>query len=402
LNNITIIGGGSASLFFASFLDERLFNINIYEQKKSGLGRKFLVAGDGGFNLTHSENNADFIARYAPQYFLEDAIQSFNNQQLIDWLYQIGIPTFIGTSKRVYPEKGIKPIAVLNAIKNVLDRKKTKSNFNKTFTGWDQNNNPIFNNDEIVKTDYCVFALGGGSWEITGSNGEWLDTFTKKGIKTTNFQPSNCAFNINWDIPFITKNEGLPLKNIAITCDGKTQKGEVVITKFGIEGNAIYALSPQIRSQLDANKKSEISLDLKPTMTENKILSELTNRSSNITTTLKKSLKLSLVQIQLLKSIVSKTNFTNPNELAKHIKHLTITINNSAPVDEAISTVGGVNLSEVNPYFELKKIPNHFCIGEMLNWDAPTGGYLLQGCASMGAYLADYLNKKQLKWNKEN
>jgi len=394
LNKITIIGGGSASLFFASFLDERLFNINIYEQKKAGLGRKFLVAGDGGFNLTHAENIDDFITKYTPTDFLEAALHFFTNQQLIDWFAKIGIPTFIGTSKRVYPERGIKPITVLNAIQSVLDRKKTTTHFNKTFTGWDNNNNPIFNNDEIVETDYCIFALGGGSWKITGSNGEWVSEFSKKGIKIADFQPSNCAFSINWDIPFIAKNEGFPLKNIAITCDNKTQKGEVVITKFGIEGNAIYALSPQIRSQLEVNKKAEIFLDLKPMMTEVKILSELTNRSNNITTTLKKALKLSTVQIQLLKSVVNKADFTNPYQLAKSIKQLPIIIIGAASIDEAISTFGGIDLSEVNAHFELHKIPNHFCIGEMLNWDAPTGGYLLQACASMGAYLADHLNKK--------
>lgn len=394
MNKITIIGGGSASLFFASFLDERLFNINIYEQKKAGLGRKFLVAGDGGFNLTHAENIDDFITKYTPTDFLEAALHFFTNQQLIDWFAKIGIPTFIGTSKRVYPERGIKPITVLNAIQSVLDRKKTTTHFNKTFTGWDNNNNPIFNNDEIVETDYCIFALGGGSWKITGSNGEWVSEFSKKGIKIADFQPSNCAFSINWDIPFIAKNEGFPLKNIAITCDNKTQKGEVVITKFGIEGNAIYALSPQIRSQLEVNKKAEIFLDLKPMMTEVKILSELTNRSNNITTTLKKALKLSTVQIQLLKSVVNKADFTNPYQLAKSIKQLPIIIIGAASIDEAISTFGGIDLSEVNAHFELHKIPNHFCIGEMLNWDAPTGGYLLQACASMGAYLADHLNKK--------
>lgn len=193
MNKITIIGGGSASLFFASFLDERLFNINIYEQKKAGLGRKFLVAGDGGFNLTHAENIDDFITKYTPTDFLEAALHFFTNQQLIDWFAKIGIPTFIGTSKRVYPERGIKPITVLNAIQSVLDRKKTTTHFNKTFTGWDNNNNPIFNNDEIVETDYCIFALGGGSWKITGSNGEWVSEFSKKGIKIADFQPSNCA-----------------------------------------------------------------------------------------------------------------------------------------------------------------------------------------------------------------
>jgi uncharacterized flavoprotein (TIGR03862 family) len=394
LNNITIIGGGSASLFFASFLDAKKFNINIFEQKSAGLGRKFLVAGDGGFNLTHSENIEDLIERYTPTSFLLDALQFFNNQQFIHWLKDIGIPTFIGTSKRVYPIKGIKPIQVLNAIQSVLENKNVSFHFNKTFTGWNEKNNPVFNNDEVIESDYCIYALGGGSWKITGSNGNWLQTFKEKGISTINFEASNCAFKINWDAAFIEKNEGTPLKNIAITAKGKTQKGEVVITKIGIEGNAIYALSPEIRTQLHSKKSADIFLDLKPMLTEAQILTKLQKPSKNISNSLKNVVKLNPVQIQLIKTNLDKAEFTDLKKLAFAIKNIPLLITNAAPIDEAISTVGGIDLSEVNTNFELHKIPHHFCVGEMLDWDAPTGGYLLQACASMGAYLADHLNNK--------
>lgn len=394
MNKITIIGGGSASLFLASFLDANIFEINIYEQKSVGLGRKFLVAGDGGFNLTHSEDIYSLIERYTPSPFLLDALHFFNNQKFVLWLNEIGIPTFIGTSKRVYPEKGIKPIKVLNAIHAVLEKKNTLVHFNKTFTGWNEDNNPIFNNNEIVTSNYFIYALGGASWKITGSNGSWVKYFKNKGIRTINFEASNCAYKIDWETSFINKNEGKPLKNIAISCGSKTQKGEVVITKFGIEGNAIYALGPELRAQLKAKKVAEIILDLKPMLTEEQVLSKLVKPSKNISESLKVSVKLNSSQIHLLKTNLDKVQFTDQKKLAFAIKNLTLKITGVANLDEAISTVGGVHLSEVDADFQLHKIPNHFCIGEMLDWDAPTGGYLLQACASMGAYLANHLNSK--------
>ena len=394
MNKITIIGGGSASLFLASFLDANIFEINIYEQKSVGLGRKFLVAGDGGFNLTHSEDIYSLIERYTPSPFLLDALHFFNNQKFVLWLNEIGIPTFIGTSKRVYPEKGIKPIKVLNAIHSVLEKKNTVVHFNKTFTGWNEENNPIFNNNEVVKCDYCIYALGGASWKITGSNGNWLQHFKKKGIKTINFKASNCAYKIDWETSFIDLHEGKPLKNIAISCGSKTQKGEVVITKYGIEGNAIYALGPELRAQLKAKKVAEIILDLKPMLTEEQVLSKLKKPSKNISESLKVSVKLNPLQIHLLKKKLDKTEFTDQKKLAFAIKNLTLKITGIASLDEAISTVGGIHLTEIDLNFQLHKIPNHFCIGEMLDWDAPTGGYLLQACASMGAYLANHLNNK--------
>ena len=394
MNKIAIIGGGSASLFFASFLDANIYEINIYEQKAVGLGRKFLVAGDGGFNLTHSEDINSFIERYTPSAFLRDALQFFNNQRFMLWLHEIGIPTFIGTSKRVYPEKGIKPIKVLNAIHSVLEKNNTLVHFNKTFTGWNEDNDPIFNNNEVVTSDYCIFALGGASWKITGSNGSWLKHFKNKGIRTINFEASNCAYQIDWKTSFIDLNEGKPLKNIAISCGSKTQKGEVIITKYGIEGNAIYALGPELRAQLKTKKVAEIILDLKPMLTEEQVLKKLVKPSKNISESLKTSVNLNPVQINLIKTNLDKTEFTDQKKLAFAIKNLTLKITGVATLDEAISTVGGIDLTEVDANFQLYKIPNHFCIGEMLDWDAPTGGYLLQACASMGAHLANHLNSK--------
>jgi uncharacterized flavoprotein (TIGR03862 family) len=385
--SIAVIGGGPAALMFAAQVDATLFDIAIYEKNKQ-FGRKFLVAGKGGFNLTHSEDLEVFIQRYTPLEFLATALRSFTNDDLRDWFESIGIPTMIGSSKRVYPEKGIKPIEVLEAILNQLKKKGIQFQFDHEWLGWNEKNELVFGHDTVVKADKVVFSLGGASWSVTGSTGSWLEIFEKKGIETIHFQPSNCAFQINWNKSFIEQHEGQPLKNCAITCGNKTQKGEGVFTKFGLEGNVIYALSPQIREQLNKIGKAAIFIDFKPTLSEIEVLKKLeSSTQKKVTETLKKELKLNAPQIALLKSATSKEEFSELKTLAHRIKQIPLEVIGTAPIDDAISTVGGISRNALSPTFEIKKLPNHYCIGEMVDWDAPTGGYLLQACFSMGAFL---------------
>ena len=392
--SVTIIGGGPSALLLAAFLDPLKFDITIYEKNKS-VGRKFLVAGKGGFNLTHSEPISQLIKRYTPSSFLEEALLQFNNTDLRNWLTQIGIPTYIGSSKRVYPEKDIKPIQVLNAILDVLKKQDVTIKYNYTWTGWNKNNTLLFNTDTEVQSDLTIFALGGGSWKVTGSDGNWFDTFKTKNIDVVPFQASNCAYRVNWNPNFIDKYEGSPLKNIAISCLNKSQKGEIVITRFGIEGNAIYALSPQIRNELNNEQKASIYIDLKPALYADEVLLKIeTATLRNTTEILRKSLKLSDTQIALLKQYVPKEDFLNSKLLVQHIKNLHLEITDKALINDAISTTGGLHLNTIDEHFQLKSNKNQYCIGEMLDWDTPTGGYLLQGCFSMGVYLAQLLNKK--------
>ena len=389
---ITIIGGGPSAFLLAAFLDVEKFTISIYEKNKTA-GRKFLVAGKGGFNLTYSEPIDRLIKCYSPNDFLDRALLNFTNTDFRNWLGEIGIPTYIGSSKRVFPEKGIKPIEVLNAVLESLKEKGIIIKYEHTFYDWDDAGHPIINK-KIVPTDYTVFSLGGGSWKVTGSDGIWLDTFSKKGIKTKTFQASNCGYKIDWKSNFIQKHEGTPLKNIAISCNNIIQKGEAVITKFGLEGNAIYGLSPQIREQLNVISKATVFIDFKPSLTLENVLSKIKKSIfKNTTQILKKELKLSPSQIDLLKTYLSKESYLNIESLAKNIKKFPLELIETASIDEAISTVGGIDLNAISKNFELKKMPNQFCIGEMLDWDVPTGGYLLQASASIGVYLAKYLNE---------
>ena len=214
------------------------------------------------------------------------------------------------------------------------------------------------------------------------------------GIKTKIFQASNCGYQIDWKHHFIEKHEGFPLKNISISCDNSIQKGEAVITKFGLEGNSIYGLSPQIREQLNANSKATILVDFKPSLTLENIKYKIKSSKYRTTTEiLKKELKLSTPQIDLLKTYLSKESYLNSELLTNKIKKFPLEIIKTASIDESISTVGGVDLDAISENFELKNMSNQFCIGEMLDWDAPTGGYLLQASASTGVYLAKHLNK---------
>ena len=391
---VAIIGGGTAGLFLASFLDTSIFDVCIYE-KMNTLGRKFLVAGDGGFNLTHSEAIESFKSRYAPSTVLSEALDSFTNEDFRDWLLDIGIPTYVGSSGRVFPEKGIKPIEVLQTIKTYLENRGVQFRYNHLFEDWDTEERLLLDNDAVLNPDYAVFALGGGSWRVTGSDGQWQKTFSNKGILTKPFNPSNCAYKINWSPSYIQKHEGAPLKNISISIHDKIQKGEAVVTQFGLEGNAIYGLSPQIKLDLKAKGEAIVFVDFKPSLDHKSIEDKLENTKTNTTKTLKDKLKLPSAVIDLIKDSMTKEEYLDRPVLANRIKQFPLRVTGAAPIDEAISTSGGVDLDAVDSNFQIKKLKNQFCIGEMLDWDAPTGGYLIQACASSGVFLAKHLNQLQ-------
>ncbi len=395
--NIAIIGGGPASLMLACSLDTSKYNVIIYE-KNAALGRKFLVAGDGGFNLTHSEDIEQFVNRYHSKQFIEPFLNHFSNTDFRHWLKSIGIETYVGTSKRVFPVKGIKPIEVLNAITSVLKKNNISIHYNHEWKGWN-NEQFIFQtpNNQIVNitADIVVFAMGGASWKVTGSNGEWTSYFEEKGIQINSFYPSNCTYQILWDADFIKLISGQALKNCEFFCGNMHKKGEAILTDFGIEGSGVYALSKEIREQLIHNQKAELFIDFKPELSIEEIQNRLENKGKlSIKDILEKKINLSDTQIQLLKFYTTKEEYNLPKHLSELIKKFSLILKAFAPIDEAISTVGGIDLKEVNENLELKKLPNHYCMGEMLDWDAPTGGYLLQACFSMGKFLADKLNQK--------
>jgi hypothetical protein len=395
--SIIIIGGGASALMLACCLDSSKYTISIYE-KNSALGRKFLVAGDGGFNLTHSENIEQFVNRYHPKQFIDPFLNYLSNTDFRDWLKSIGIETYVGTSKRVFPVKGIKPIEVLNAIVSVLKKNNVSIHYNHEWKGWSNEQLTFQTSDnQIVNitSDIVVFAMGGASWKVTGSAGNWTSYFEEKGIKINSFYPSNCAYKINWDSELIKLVSGHALKNCEFTCGSTQKKGEAVLTDFGIEGSGVYALSKEIREQLISNKKAELLVDFKPELSLEEIQNRFENRGKlSIKDILEKKINLSSVQVKLLKFQTTKEEYNRPETISQLIKKFPLILIDFAPIDDAISTVGGIDLKEVSENLELKKLRNYYCMGEMLDWDAPTGGYLLQACFSMGKFLADKLNQK--------
>lgn len=392
MKNITIIGGGPAALMLAAQLDTKKYKVTLCERKKT-VGRKFLVAGEGGLNLTFNSSIEALIHQYTPNNFMDSIIRQFTNEDLRNWLHQLEIPTFIGSSNRVFPERGIKPNEVLKKIVAFISERNIEFQLNKKWLGWNKEGHLRFENSEDIESDIVVFALGGASWKVTGSDGEWYKIFTERGVNVVSFRATNCAFSVDWDKNFINTHEGKPLKNIALTYNNLVAKGELVISKFGLEGNAIYALSQKIQETLLTKESAIINLDLKPSMSIDQIKTKYKNaKNTKVTEILKKDLNLDRTSIGILKHFSDKETFSNPNLLAETIKSVPITLKSAEDIDKAISTLGGISLDEVNENFQLKKIPNSYAIGEMLNWYAPTGGYLLQGSFSMGYSLAKHLN----------
>ena len=302
----------------------------------------------------------------------------------------MGISTFVGSSGRVFPEKGIRPIDVLNKIRAKLLNQGVQFHPEHELVGFDNNRHVTFKNQiqEItLEADYILFALGGASWPKTGSNGSWRTIFESMGIETNPFQPSNCGININWPDAVRQYHSGKPVKNIQLSVNDIEVNGEVVITDYGMEGNGVYQLVPAIRNLLNKNIPVHIYVDFKPLNTEDNFYRKLKGKMSG-QMNMVKLFNLNAVQMAIIKAFTSRDSFLSLPGFISSIKQLAIPVDSLRPVEEAISTIGGIDLKEVNDDFSLKKYPWIYAIGEMLDWDAPTGGFLLQGCFSMGHYAA--------------
>ena len=321
---IIIIGGGAAGLMAAERLCDD-FDIAIYDKGKT-TGRKFLVAGKGGFNLTNKAENEDLTQHYLPHDFLKKALLENGSSKMRSWLTGLGIPTFVGTSGRVFPEKGIKPIQVLKRIKDHLIKKGVGFFFHHEFIGFNENCKVIVNNEKeefVLEADYFIFSLGGASWSVTGSDGKWTTAFEKIGIKIIPFQASNCGLNIEWSEHFKTHHAGKPLKNIKIEIDGFAVKGEATITDYGLEGNAIYPIIWKIRDAFSRNKIPTITIDFKPLNSKEELLKKIKNKVPK-TKVFAQNLNLNSTQVALIKSFSKKNNFFEPSVFIDSVKHLSL------------------------------------------------------------------------------
>lgn len=380
-NQIIIIGAGPAGLMAAQTLAEKGCKVQIFEQNKAA-ARKFLVAGHGGFNLTHSEELETFIQKYdAPE--IRNIVKSFDNKSVVNWLSDLGITTYTGSSGKIFPTKNFKPIQVLKAWLDRLEQLGVTIHYDHTFIDFTADAVTLRNREKEITVQYSklILAMGGGSWKKTGSDAQWVNILKSKNITITPLASANSGYNTNSRFHQL---QGQYLKNIKISFDGNDKIGEVVFTKYGIEGSPVYYLNRFTRPH---QFPLTLEIDLKPRLTEAEI-SEQLSKADKISPILKRQLKLSTTAINLLKTL-DKENYTNNKKLPGMIKRFSIEVLSLRPIDEVISTAGGVAFSALNSKLELKDYPNVFCAGEMIDWEAPTGGYLLQACFSTGFWVAN-------------
>lgn len=394
--SVAIIGGGAAGIMCACHLDTDLYDVHLYE-KTSRLGRKLLVAGEGGFNLTYHEAAEHMVDRYHPSTFAAPYIRNFDSKALRRWLAGLGIETYVGTSKKVFPVKGIKPYMVVQKLIDHLQERSVQVHTNHQWKGW-HSEGLLFGNEAgnvTVHADIVILAMGGGSWAKTGSDGSWTALLKENGIAVSPLVPSNCRWLVRWHPEFVRLAAGKPLKNIAVTIGNERISGEALITADGIEGGAIYAHAANIRAAINLNGEASLQLDLKPSLSEESIAKRLTRRKKSIKHCLVNELKISAEAFRLIRYHVTKDVYNDPHQLSREVKAHVVTTKKSCDIDSAISTAGGVQLSELDSNGALSSMPNYYVIGEMLDWDTRTGGYLLQLCFSMGVQLAEVLNRKQ-------
>jgi uncharacterized flavoprotein (TIGR03862 family) len=353
------------------------------------VGRKFLVAGKGGLNLTHSEPCEQFIARYGarrPQ--LEPLLSQFGPDELRQWAADLGIQTFVGTSGRVFPTD-MKAAPLLYAWRKRLSASGLTFHQRHKWLGWAADDSLRFDTpigEKTVRAEAVVLALGGASWARLGSTGKWTAILAEYGIALAPFKPANCGFDVRWTEHFRTKFDGHPLKSVAISFKELQKRGEFIVTKDGVEGSLIYALSARLRDEIEATGSAIIHLDLAPDWTHEHLVERLSQpRGSRSTSShLEKTVGIRGVKAGLLWEFVPRQAFANPRKLAAAIKALPFPLVAPRPLDEAISTAGGVAFEALDKRLMLRSLPGVFCAGEMLDWEAPTGGYLITACMATG------------------
>ncbi len=386
-----IVGAGPAGLMVAEQLAAQGVSVTVYDRMPSP-GRKFLMAGRGGLNLTHSEDTALLATRYgAASANVERALSVWSQTDTVAWANGLGIETFVGSSGRVFPT-GMKASPLLRAWLRRLDALGVRLQTGHEWRGFDRDGALIFatsaDGESCVQSDVVVLALGGASWPRLGSNGAWLDRLSREGVPVSPWVASNCGVRVAWSDHLAERHAGAPLKRIAITVGGRTMRGEAILTRTGLEGGAVYALGPDIRAELSAHGRAELSLDLRPDMTREELgrrLSAARGKQSTATF-LKRALKLTPAALALMHE--AKLLPAEGMALAQRIKAVPITAIGTAGLDRAISSAGGVAFEGMDEAGMLKARPGVFVAGEMLDWDAPTGGYLLQATFSTAVLAA--------------
>jgi uncharacterized flavoprotein (TIGR03862 family) len=367
-------------------------DVTIYDRMPSA-GRKFLMAGRGGLNLTHSEALESFLTRYgAAAGTLRAAIEAFPPEALRAWAEGLGQPTFVGSSGRVFP-RAMKASPLLRAWLRRLDADGVRFAFRHRWTGWDDGR-LTFDTAEgplTIAPDATVLALGGASWPRLGSDAGWVAPMSHAGVAIAPLKSSNSGFLIEWSAHFHEKFQGAPLKRIALTFGSETVRGEAIVTATGLEGGGVYALSASLRDALLARSEAVLRIALRPDIATPELARRLSvpRAKQSLSTFVRKALSLSAAEIGLLQEVTmaagERLSALTPAALARLINAIPLRLTGIAPIGRAISTAGGIMFDELNARFMLRRCPGIFVAGEMLDWEAPTGGYLLQGAFATGA-----------------
>lgn len=389
---IAIIGAGPAGLIAADILSAAGKRVIVYERMPS-VARKFLMAGRGGLNLTHSEPFDTFVTRYGEtQPHLLPMLEAFTPGDMIAWAEGLGQETFIGTSGRVFP-KAMKASPLLRALLARLEAQGVQIRTRATWQGWAEDGALRISNNgavETVRSRATLFALGGASWPRLGADGAWREAFEACGVEVKAFEPANVGFRVGWSEHFRTRFAGHPLKSVAVKHFSRRVRGEAMITDYGIEGGAIYALSAHLRD----TAPSIIRIELRPDLRHQEVEAKLAQAKpgDSLSSTLRKTLGLSPVAIALLHENGPPPR--DPKALAALIKAVHVQLSGPHGLGRAISSAGGVAWSAVDENLQLRAIPNTYIAGEMLDWEAPTGGYLLQGCFATGVWAANAILRR--------
>lgn len=393
---VAIIGGGPAGLMAAQALAESGIAADVYDAMPS-VGRKFLLAGRGGMNITHAEDYSTFVTRYGKRSAaLRPMLDAFAPQQVRDWIHGLGIDTFVGTSGRVFPTD-MKAAPLLRAWLHRLKEQGVRFHQRHRWVGWSDDGALRLASPDgeiLVRADAVVLALGGGSWARLGSDGAWVSLLQQAGVDTAPLAPSNCGFDVGWSEHFSARHAGEPLTTVAIGYDGADgasvwKKGQFVVTATGIEGSLVYALSAPLRDRIASDGGATIYLDLLPDLPAERVLDEVgkPRGSRSMSSHLQSRLGIKGVKAGLLRECASKEECADPEQLARVLKRLPVVLRAPRPIDEAISSAGGVRFEALEGTM-VKALPGVFVAGEMMDWEAPTGGYLLTACFATGIQAA--------------
>ena len=389
---VAVIGGGPAGLMAAEVLAQAGLRVDLYDAMPS-VGRKFLLAGRGGMNITHSEPYEQFVARYGSRAaVLRPMLDAFTPEALRAWVHGLGIDTFVGSSGRVFPTE-MKAAPMLRAWLHRLREAGVHFHQRHRWLGWDAAGALRFatpDGERAVRANATLLALGGASWARLGSDGAWLPLLVQRGVDVAPLAPANCGFDIGWSTHFAEKYAGQPLTTVAMALRGPQgpqhyRKGQFVVTARGIEGSLVYALSAPIRDTIAADGSATVLLDLLPDLSLARVQQELSHPrgARSMASFLQSRLHIKGVKTGLLHEVLDKQAFHDPDRLAATLKALPLTLRAPRPIDEAISSAGGVRFEALQGTM-LKAVPGVFVAGEMLDWEAPTGGYLLTACLASG------------------